>query len=126
MDWLGQNWLWIALAIGAIFFVTRMGRGGMGGMGCSGGHRHHDDGRDTAPTAANNQIGNLFDPVSGHQFVADGTPISTVYRGQAYYFEAKQNRDTFEAEPEKYVAASAGAGAPVGSEHEQRQHHHGC
>ena len=24
MDWLGQNWLWIALVIGAFFFMTRM------------------------------------------------------------------------------------------------------
>src|SRR5579863_717229 len=30
LDWLSQNWVWIALAVGAYFFMTRMGGHGMG------------------------------------------------------------------------------------------------
>jgi hypothetical protein len=36
MEWLGQNWLWIVLAIGAFFLMTRMGGGcGMGSSGAT-------------------------------------------------------------------------------------------
>ena len=34
MDWLTQNWMWIALALLALFMVRR------GGMGCGMGHGH--------------------------------------------------------------------------------------
>lgn len=126
MNWLGQNWLWIALAVGAFFFMTRMGGCG---IGRSRHHHHDEDRRETVPPAAGNRPGSLFDPVSGHGFVASGAPISTVYRGSAYYFENRQNREVFEAKPEKYLASSGVTGEPVGGnrEYEQRpRHRRGC
>ena len=81
------------------------------------------------PPASGNRPGNLFDPVSGHGFVAGGAPISTVYHGRAYYFENRENRESFETDPEKYMAGSSGVGVPIGAdgEHGQRQHrHHDC
>ena len=33
MEWLTQNWIWLALAIGMIFMMRRGGAGG-----CCGGH----------------------------------------------------------------------------------------
>lgn len=128
MDWLSQNWLWITLAIGAFFFMTRMHGHGTGRFSS---HRYNDDDnrRDTVPPASGNRPGNLFDPVSGHGFVAGGAPISTVYHGRAYYFENRENRDSFETDPEKYMAGSSGVGAPIGagSEDQQPKHrHHGC
>lgn len=126
MAWLGENWLWIALAIGAFFLMTRMGGCG---MGRSRGHHHHDDDRrDAVPPAAGNRPGNLFDPVSGHGFVAGGAPLSTVYHGRAYYFESRENRDAFEADPERYLASTPAFGDPIGAEREEprRHHRHGC
>ncbi len=126
MEWLGQNWLWIALAIGAFFLMTRMGGGC--GVGDSRTHHHDDDRRDTVPPSAGNRPGNLFDPVSGHAFAASGAPISTVYQGRAYYFENRQSRDAFEADPEKYLAHNSASGEPLGTSRDQGQHRHhrGC
>ena len=129
MEWASQNWIWIVLGLGALFFATRLrGMGGCG-MGHSGGHHHHhDDGRGTAPPATGNRPGSLFDPVSGRSFIAGNAPVSTIYRGRAYYFETRENRDAFEREPERYAAA-----APIGQtiesedEHRERPHRrHGC
>lgn len=128
MQWLAQNWIWIALGIGALFFMTRMG--GMGGCGIGhSGHRREEDGERNAPPAAGNRPGTLFDPVSGHAFTAGNAPFSSVYRGRGYYFESRENRDAFEANPEKYLTAAAGAGEPVASERDdepRRRHRHGC
>lgn len=38
MDWLTQNWVWLALGVGAVWMFSR-GRQG-GAMGCCGGHDH--------------------------------------------------------------------------------------
>lgn len=72
---------------------------------------------------------NLFDPVSGRAFAAGNVPLSSIYRGRAYYFESRENRDTFESDPEKYIAASPIAGQAIGSEEtpQDRSHgRHGC
>jgi YHS domain-containing protein len=127
MEWLGQNWLWIVLAVGAFFFMTRMGGCGMGRS--SSHHRNDDDRRDAVSPAPGNRPGNLFDPVSGHGFFASGAPISTVYHGRAYYFENRENRDSFEAAPEKYLASMPVSGDPIGTDRESdrpRQRRHGC
>ena len=129
MEWVSQNWIWIALGFGALVFATRMGGMGGCGMGHSGGHRHHDDGRDTAPPAAGNRPGSLFDPVSGRSFVAGNAPVSTIYRRRAYYFETRENRNAFEREPEKYTAASPMREQITGSADERRERprrRHGC
>lgn len=116
MEWLSQNWLWIVLAIGGFFLLTRMG--GMGGCGIGHSRRRDDDGRETVPPAAGNHPGTLFDPVSRHAFVAGNMPFSTVYDGRAYYFESRENRDSFEADPGKYVRGSATAGEVIEADRE--------
>lgn len=35
MEWLSQNWIWLALGIGAVFMMSR-------GGGCCGGHGSRD------------------------------------------------------------------------------------
>ena len=36
MEWLSQNWIWLALGVGAVFMMTR-------GGGCCGGGGHGTD-----------------------------------------------------------------------------------
>lgn len=66
----------------------------------------------------NNEIrpGNLFDPVSSRAFAGGDAPIATIYRGRAYYFENRENRDAFEAGPEKYVAGAPAVGQVASEE----------
>lgn len=44
MDWLSQNWIWVALAIGVAFFFLRGGHGGHGGGFGRSGHGGHGGG----------------------------------------------------------------------------------
>lgn len=55
-----------------------------------------------------------FDPVSLHTIILGETPISAIYRGRAYYFERCENRDAFEANPDKYLVGTPMAGCPIG------------
>lgn len=57
-----------------------------------------------------------FDLVNWHTVILDGIPISAVYKGRAYYFENRGNRDAFETSPEKYIAGSPMAGSPIGAQ----------
>lgn len=57
MEWLSQNWIWLALAIGAVWLLSRMRHGSAMG-GCCGGMAHegpHEarkaEGGDTPPPA---------------------------------------------------------------------------
>ncbi len=129
MDWLSQNWIWIALAVGAFYFMTRMGGHGMGGFGMGGSMRHsYGGGRDVGPADGGTGPRAAVDPVSKHA-VAGGTAISSVYRNQAYYFETRENRDAFEAAPEKYLAGMAPAGQAIDDYRDDdrpRRHRHGC
>ena len=43
MEWLTQNWIWLALGIGALLMFRRGGQGGHGG--CCGGGGHGGDGK---------------------------------------------------------------------------------
>lgn len=63
----------------------------------------------------------LFDPVSGRAFADGSTPISSIYRGRAYYFETRENRDVFESNPEKYLAGASAAGQPIVAENTYRE-----
>jgi hypothetical protein len=55
MDWLSSNWIWIAVAIGGVLLMRRMGLGGCGIGGCGMGHlasppeRTDSDDRTSAP-----------------------------------------------------------------------------
>ena len=112
MEWLTQNWLWIVIAVGFFFLMSR---GGGCGMGHSGG-RHHDHPANSDDPQANRTIGSrsAFDPVNGHGIPANA-PISSVYRDRIYHFENRENRDAFEGNPEKYLAESQVVGEPVGA-----------
>ena len=133
MTWLTQNWICIVVAIGGFFLMTRMhGMGGMGG--CGGGHgsgRSHGAGND-APAMDRDSgpgPGAAFDAVSGHAVTPGDTAASTVFRGQAYYFESRENRDAFERDPDKYLAATPGAGrelAAAGTSQDRPHRRHGC
>lgn len=71
----------------------------------------------------------IFDPVSRRAVTSAGAPISAAYRGRAYYFETRENRDAFESDPEKYLAGAPAAGQPLGSEQataDQPHRRHGC
>ncbi len=122
MQWLLQDWIWVALAVVGVFFMMRMGGRGMGHNSArreAGAHGDHAPGPGT---------GSAFDPVS-HRAVAtvDGA-VSTLYRGRAYYFEGRENRDLFETDPAKYLAEAARVGQAPGNEYEHARGHrrHGC
>jgi YHS domain-containing protein len=129
MQWLSQNWLWIALGIGALIFMTR--RGGIGGCGFghSRNHGHDEVSHESTPPVAGSRPGTLIDPVSGHAFPASEAAFSTVHRGRGYYFETRENRDAFEADPEGYLTRSPSAGQAIGADEDHRERprrRHGC
>lgn len=96
MNWLAQNWIWIAAAIGVAFFLLRGGvghhagghGGALGGMGHgdgAGGHSGPAEGPALpAPEAA-------IDPVGGEAVRTSGA-LTAVYQGMIYYFASKENR----------------------------------
>lgn len=43
MEWLTQNWIWLALGIGAVLMMRRGAHGGHGG--CCGGGGHGEGGK---------------------------------------------------------------------------------
>ncbi len=128
MNWLTQNWIWVAVAVGGFFLLTRMG--GMGGMGgCGGGHgAHHDHGDSTTrpPDASGADRGTTIDAVSGHALSPGGTAASSVFHGHAYYFESRENRDAFESDPDKYLAAAPQAGRALAPAADRPHRHRGC
>ena len=129
MQWLAQNWIWILLGVGLLFFMAR--RGGIGGCGTGHAGRHHHSQGDpkNLPPVANDDQTARIDPVSRRALQASGSPISTVYRGHAYYFETRSNREAFEAEPEKYLAGSPDTGQPIeslGAYRDRPRRRHGC
>lgn len=128
MDWLSQNWIWIALGVGVLFFMTRMGGMGGCGMGHSTGHSHGSS-NDNPPADGGAGPGTTFDPVSRHAVAPGGTTISSVYHGRAYYFESRENRDAFEGNPDSYLAGSPAAGQVVESataSGDRPRRRHGC
>jgi YHS domain-containing protein len=111
MDWLSQNWVYLLLLLGVVFF---MARGGMGcGMSSHRGHAHREGGGQDDARARTSAT----DPVSGRP-VDERAAVATVYQGSNYYFESRENRDRFEAAPEKYAKQAADG-------HGQHGHRHG-
>ena len=127
MNWLAQNWIWVAVAVGGFFLMTRMhGMGGMGGCGGGHGTNGRGDSTTTPPDASGADPGTTIDAVSGHALPAGGSAASTVFRGQAYYFESRANRDAFESDPERYLAAAPLAGRALAPAGDRPHRHHGC
>lgn len=127
MDWLSQNWSWIAIAVGGFFLMTRMG-GSLGGGCCGMGQSMNQSPQssNSPPTDRGTGSGTAFDPVSRRALSAEAT-ISTVYQGRAYYFENRENRDAFETDPKKYLMGSPAVGQVIGSGGASpTQQRHGC
>lgn len=115
MEWLIQNWGSLLLLAVVLIFLSRRG-----GMGCGiGGHATRESSRpsDDVKSSADSPP---IDPVSGESVSRD-TALTSAYRGRIYYFSSRENRDTFEAAPDKFAATQAG-------EHGQSHRHggHGC
>lgn len=114
MEWLQQNWIYLALLVGVILFMRVRGVGRFGAR-----HSHSDHGHDQqAGSDASDEPGPATDPVSGRP-VDPKSAVATVYQGRAFYFESRENRDRFEASPQKY------AGPASGEPREQGHRHHG-
>ena len=127
MNWLTQNWIWVAVAVGGFFLMTRMhGMGGMGGCGGGQGENGHGGSPTTSSDASGSDPGTTIDAVSGHALTAGGTAASSVLRGHAYYFESRENRDAFESDPDKYLAAAPQAGRALAPAGDRPHRHHGC
>ncbi|HQT37855.1 MAG TPA: hypothetical protein PK231_00420 [Acidocella sp.] len=128
MNYLGQNWLLIALVFAAFLFMMRRG-------GCGIRRRHsyqrgrNDEQPNTPPPSVDSHDGingMAIDPVSGHAVSMTAAAASSVYQGQVFFFENRANRDSFEAVPEQYASNAVASGIPVGSYGVQRRRHHGC
>lgn len=128
MNWLAQNWIWLAVAIGVIWVLMRTDRAhGHAGAGLlarlDGDHSHagHSPAPQpwTAPEAA-------IDAVTG-EAVGVAQALSTVYQEKIYYFASKESRERFEAAPQEYASKVAGqplrAAVPA---NEPRRRHGGC
>lgn len=107
MEWLTQNWIFLAAAVG-IFLLMR--RGGMGCGRAGGGHhggarqnsRHGGHGNEPSTVPAEQAI----DPVTGKP-VDMSRAVTAIYRGMPVYFESRENRDRFEAAPDQFPIPQA-------------------
>jgi len=131
MDWLSQNWLWVAIGIGVAWYFLRgnlgghgAGHGGLMGMGhgghAGGGDGGHADRLASAPAA--NAPEAAVDAVSG-EAVRTAQAVTSLYQGKIYYFGSKENRDRFETAPQEY--AQKVAGHPIAAAAEQRPRRRG-
>ena len=126
MNWLSQNWFWVALALAIAWWLWRSGfarHGGhghaggqgsgagglLGGLGGHEGHggSHRGHGEPTERPATPDAPEAAVDPVSG-EAVRTAHAVTTVYEGRIYYFASKENRDRFEAAPREYAHNAAG------------------
>ncbi|MDX8477932.1 YHS domain-containing protein [Mesorhizobium sp. VK24D] len=131
MNFWSQNWLWILIGLGVVFFVFRGGHG-FGHMRHSGygghhGHDGHGDGdgwnQDRRPGAVSQTVGAAVDPVSGAA-VRTGSALTSLYQGRVYYFASKDNRDRFEAAPNEF--AGKASGIELGGPPERPRRRGGC
>ena len=107
MDWLSQNWIWIAVAAAVLYLFFHH-------RGFHGLSRSNADPHSVPPTHGDAEAFVPIDPVSHQRLPTDAT-ISSVYQGRAYYFENRENRDAFEREPGKYLAGSTALGRSLGT-----------
>jgi YHS domain-containing protein len=130
MDWLSQNWIWVAVGIGVTWYLLRGNLGGHGarhgglmGMGHGGGSGGGDTDRPDSRAVANAPEA-AVDPVSG-EAVRTAQALTSLYLGKIYYFTSKENRDRFEATPQEHAQKTAGY--PVRSaETPDNRSHRGC
>jgi Cu+-exporting ATPase len=113
MEWLAQNWIWLALGIGAVFMFSRGALGGHGGHGGCCGSGGHGGQKGAGPEDE------IKDPVCGMTVDPKNAAAAAVREGTTYYFCSTSCRDKFEQVPEKYINAAAQGGNQHGG------HHHG-
>lgn len=111
--------LWFAIWAGLFFVMMRFG---CGAHVMGHGHGQHG-GKDAAASADNDSMrwvapATDIDPVC-RKTVNTDTAKSTVYAGKVYYFCSNEDRDRFEAAPQRYVASEANP------EPSQMEHSHG-
>ena len=129
MNWLSQNWLWLLLAAGALFFFRR---GGLAGCGHShGGHHRRDEPRGDSQVPANGPSRTpespavvATDPVTRESVVV-ANALTSVYLGQTYYFKTAENRQRFETSPEQFASHDHPASSGTPHEHHGRRRQ-GC
>ena len=111
--------LWFAIWAGLFFLMMRFGCGAH-----VMGHGHGEHGAtDTAPPGDRESMGWVapktdIDPVC-RKTVNTDTAKSAVYAGTVYYFCSNEDRDRFEADPQRYV------GRQADRQPEQMEHSHG-
>lgn len=115
MNWVSENWIWLVFVIGILFMMRR------GGMGCGMGHVRSGRGESTGGHEHGEPPATTSDPVSG-EAVDSAAAVRLVYRGRIYRFASRENRDRFEAEPERYAAGPANAD----SNQQHAVHGHRC
>lgn len=122
MNWLAQNWIWIAVLLGAVLLFARRGRHSFGASHADGAGGH-DHGSYQAPRGGVERAGAALDPVSGKP-LATQHAITTYYRGRVYFFENEENRRRFEAAPETFALDQAVDASTSSSQPGHRRH--GC
>lgn len=130
MNWLTQNWIWVAIALAIAWLVLRGSLGGhagghggeyIGGMG-HGAHGYvGEEGQPGRPTDASTPEA-AIDPVSG-EAVRTTNALTSIHEGKIYYFASRENRDRFEAAPHEY--AQKAMGQPIRIAASERHHHRG-
>lgn len=108
--------LWFAIWAGLFFLMMRFG---CGSHVMGHGHSHHG-GEDASKSGEQDSMRWVapktdIDPVC-RKTVNTDTAKSAVYAGKVYYFCSNEDRDRFEAAPERYVGAEANR-APTQMEH---------
>lgn len=114
MEWLNQNWAYLVLLAGVILLMR------FGGMGCgfAGRRKHASHGAShLGNDAAIRESVPSIDPVSGRP-VDPMSAVATIHRGRAVYFETRENRDRFEAAPDRFATGQEGPS-------EAESHRHG-
>ncbi len=114
-----ETLLWFAFWGGLIFFMMRFG---CGAHVMGHGHGQHD-GKDTSTSGDHDGMRWVapktdIDPVC-RKTVNTDTAKATVYAGTVYYFCSNEDRDRFEAAPQRYV------GPEANREPKQMEHSHG-
>jgi YHS domain-containing protein len=122
MDWLGQNWIWVVVAI-AVFAMMARRRSGhpQHAHGSEAGSERMDGHEHGAPSPGT--PAEATDPVSGKSLRADHA-LSSVYAGRVFYFESPDTRQRFEADPERFARNATGVPLAGGAAPSHR--HHGC
>ena len=106
MAWLNQNWPYLLLLLGVLAFLSWRGSMGCGIAGSSGRLGPHP------------AQGPDVDPVSGEPVWGDSAVVA-MHRGHLYHFNSRENRDRFEATPDRFIS---GPVAPDGHAHRHGGH----